>query len=187
MRVRLSNLKTLPILDGSNAISRISRSDESIEEAQKKLFSLEQELYDEGARNFLFIDVPPMGRSPACEPIPSLSRITNAEHGASVPNNSGLLTGQSYERWNEILRRNVKGFLSENEDATTMILSSWDFFNLVFKTPSEYGFGEGDIRKRYGPVWADNIHPTSRMHEHFAARVNEFLSGYPPGASSQLD
>jgi len=68
-----------------------------------------------------------------------------------------------------------------------MILSSWDFFNLVFKTPSKYGFEEGDIRKRYGPVWADHLHPTSRMHEHFAARVNEFLSSHPAGASAQPD
>ena len=86
-----------------------------------------------------------------------------------------------------MLRGNVKAFLTENEDATTMVLSSCDFFNLVFKTPSKYGFEEGDIRKRYGPIWADHLHPTSRMHEHFAARVNEFLSSYPADASAQLN
>ena len=68
-----------------------------------------------------------------------------------------------------------------------MVLSSWDFFKRVFRSPSEYGFEEGDIRKRYGPVWADQIHPTSRMHELVAARVNEFLSGHPAGASAQPD
>lgn len=68
-----------------------------------------------------------------------------------------------------------------------MVLSSWDFFKLVFKTPSKYGFEEGDIRKRYGPVWADHLHPTSRMHEHFAARVSEFLSSHPAGASARPD
>lgn len=68
-----------------------------------------------------------------------------------------------------------------------MVLSSWKFFKLVFRTPSEYGFGEKDTRKRYGPVWADHIHPTSRMHELIAARVNEFLSGHPAGAGAQLD
>lgn len=68
-----------------------------------------------------------------------------------------------------------------------MILSSFDFFNLVFKTPSEYGFEEKDIRMRYGPVWADHIHPTSRIHELFAERVNEFLRSYPVGVSAQTD
>lgn len=68
-----------------------------------------------------------------------------------------------------------------------MVLSSWDFFKLVFKTPSKYGFEEGDIRKRYGPVWADHLHPTSRMHEHFAARVSEFLSSHPACASARPD
>jgi hypothetical protein len=46
-------------------------SDEAIEEVQQKLFTLQQELYKEGARNFLFIDVPPIEKSPACEAIPS--------------------------------------------------------------------------------------------------------------------
>lgn len=68
-----------------------------------------------------------------------------------------------------------------------MVLSSSDFFNLVFKTPSEYGFQEKDIRKRYGSVWADHIHPTSRVHEHFAERVNEFLGSVPVGPSAQTD
>jgi len=144
-------------------------SDQAIEETQKKLFDLEQELYLEGARNFLFIDVPPMEKFPA------------------FPKDAGSSVGRTYERWNEILRKNVKAFLSENKDVTTMVLSSWEFFNLVFQTPSKYGFGEGDIRRRYGPVWADNLHPTSRMHEHFAARVNEFLSGHPAGTSVQPD
>jgi len=144
-------------------------SNEAIKQAQKKLFNLQQELYDEGARNFLFIDVPPMETSPA------------------FPKDAGELAGQNYKRWNEILRENVEAFSSANEDVTTMILSSWYFFKRVFATPSEYGFEEGDIRKRYGPVWADHIHPTSRMHELFAARVNEFLSGHPAGNSTQLD
>lgn len=84
-----------------------------------------------------------------------------------------------------MLRKNAKGFLSENKDVTTMVLSSSEFFNLVFETPSRYGFEERDIRRRYGPVWADHIHPTSRIHELFAERVNEFLGSYPVGGSAQ--
>jgi hypothetical protein len=61
----------LPFSDCSNSNSRRWNSDHAIEQMQKKLFDLQQELYDEGARNFLFIDVPPMETSPACEPIPS--------------------------------------------------------------------------------------------------------------------
>lgn len=86
-----------------------------------------------------------------------------------------------------MLRKSVKAFLSKNEDVTTMVLSSSDFFNLIFKTPSRYGFEETDIRKRYGPVWADHIHPTSRIHELFAERVNEFLRSYPVGVTAKTD
>ena len=78
-------------------------------------------------------------------------------------------------------------FLSENKDVTTMVLSSSAFFNLIFRMPSRYGFEESDIGKRYGPVWADHIHPTSRVHELFAARVNDFLGGYPVGGSVRTD
>ena len=66
--------QTLPISDCSNLIFRSLNSDDAIEDTQRKLFGLQQELYDSGARNFLFIDVPPMETSPACEPISSCSR-----------------------------------------------------------------------------------------------------------------
>jgi len=145
------------------------RLDDGIRQAQKRLFDLQRELYLEGARNFLFIDVPPMEKSPG------------------VGKALGSSAGQTYERWNEILRENVKVFLSENEDVTTMVLSSWVLFNQVFRTPSKYGFEEGDLGRRYGPVWADHIHPTSRIHELIAGRVNEFLGSYPAGDSAQLD
>jgi len=144
-------------------------SDREVGEAQNKLFDLQEELYEEGARNFLFIDIPPMEKCPA------------------FPEDAGPSAGHVYRKWNELLLKNVQAFLSEREDVTTMVLSSFDFFNLVFKTPSEYGFEEKDIRMRYGPVWADHLHPTSRMHELFAERVNEFLCGYPVGTSVQTD
>lgn len=35
------------------------------DEAMAKLYNLQEELYSAGARNFLFIDVPPIARSPA--------------------------------------------------------------------------------------------------------------------------
>jgi len=153
---------------GINDCARLS-SDQAIGETQQKLFNLQQELYEEGARNFMFIDVPPMEKTPAFR------------------KGAGSLASYAYEGWNKMLRKNVTAFLLENEDATTMVLSSSEFFNVVFKTPSKYGFEEEDIRKRYGPVWADEIHPTSRMHELFAERVSEFLSSYPVDASAQTD
>ena len=67
--MRLSNPNNIP---RSNQISRSLSSDRAIEQTQKKLFDLEQELYLEGARNFLFIDVPPIDKSPACELVPFL-------------------------------------------------------------------------------------------------------------------
>lgn len=68
-----------------------------------------------------------------------------------------------------------------------MILSSQGCFDLIFENPSKHGFQEEDMGKASGPVWADDLHPTSRMHELFAERVDEFLRGYPAsnGVSDQ--
>lgn len=68
-----------------------------------------------------------------------------------------------------------------------MVLSSFDLFNLVLETPSDYGFDEEDVQEMYGPMWADFIHPTSRMHEIIAERVNEFLRSHPAGVGIQTD
>jgi len=118
-----------------------------------------------------------------------LRPLHNAEQVLATPvqGNTESVTDHPYEKWNEMLRRNVQAFLSENEDVTTMVLSSFDFFNLVLETPSEYGFEEKDIRRRYGPVWADHIHPTSRMHELLAERINEFLRSFPASETAQAD
>ena len=42
-------------------------SDGAMNAYQQRLFRSLQEVYDTGARNFLFIDVPPIERAPGCE------------------------------------------------------------------------------------------------------------------------
>lgn len=73
--MRFPDPANLAYVECFNPIFRMLSSDEAIEETQQKLFDLQQELYEEGARNFLFIDVPPMEKTPACEfVLPDCSR-----------------------------------------------------------------------------------------------------------------
>ncbi|KAJ4475197.1 hypothetical protein C8J55DRAFT_123967 [Lentinula edodes] len=61
-------------------------------EAMAKLYNLQEQLYNAGARNFLFIDVPPIARSPA------------------VPTDRAEEAGKTYLDWNNGLRSGVVPF-----------------------------------------------------------------------------
>lgn len=46
---------------------RSSWSQGEFEKYLKSLFEQQEDLYQAGARNFLFLDVPPIDKAPACE------------------------------------------------------------------------------------------------------------------------
>ena len=152
----------------------------------QKLFQLQEELYHVGARNFLFIDVPPIHRSPAGESKRLLLQrfqfhtSSVAEHRATSPNIT-----MSYDNWNANLHRCARKFHSNHPDATILMFSSWDTFNNVLDDPEAYGFSHEDRRKFAGKIWVDHLHPSSRMHEIIAKDVERFLSEFPPYGISQ--
>ncbi|KAK2466860.1 hypothetical protein APHAL10511_001118 [Amanita phalloides] len=127
-------------------------------QSMKDLLVLHGELYEAGARNFLFVDVPPMDRSPAL-PLDYFSKRENC-----------------YDMWNAALRKAVETFASSHEDVTVLLYSSHATFTKILDNPEEYGFNAGDVRRREGSVWADHLHPTSKVHRIVAQDVAGFLS-----------
>lgn len=115
------------------------------------LFKLQDELYEAGARNFLFIDVPPIHRSPA---VP--------EHRQN---------SASFDNWNTSLRVGAKKFSDAHDDATVLLFSSFRAFETFLDDPEVNGFEKKDIRKWGGSVWVDHIHPSSQVHEFIASHV----------------
>ncbi|KAG8799046.1 hypothetical protein FRC16_005929 [Serendipita sp. 398] len=131
-----------------------------IERAIDHLFILQQELYDKGARNFLFIDVPPVDRSPAYRGSPKT-------RGAP-----------RIVLWNMELQRHIRTFVTEKEatgPVTVLYFSSHKIFTSILDNPEEHGFPEEDINKSGGAIWVDELHPTSAVHAIFARKINVML------------
>ncbi|CAL1704183.1 unnamed protein product [Somion occarium] len=156
-------------------------TEKNIRDSMDKLFEQQDHLYVLGARNFLFIDVPPIHRSPA------------------VPVGRAESTSLINKLWNQILREAVTHFTSTHPDATAFIYSSYNLFTRILDDPVAYGFQLEDRRKRGGRIWKDHIHPKTRVHQEIARDVSAFLEAQPafgngdvaesqlPGATQQSD
>jgi phospholipase/lecithinase/hemolysin len=120
----------------------------------QQLFAQQENLYSAGARNFLFVDVPPIHKSPA---------------GRS------LKSGSSYEAFNTHLHFHARAFAAGHADATVMLFSSWSTFSRFLDNPVAYGFEQSDSRKIGGAIWYDHLHPTSKAHDLVAKDLAEFV------------
>ncbi|KAF8965267.1 hypothetical protein BDZ97DRAFT_1904151 [Flammula alnicola] len=128
-----------------------------------KLFGLQDQLYDAGARNFLFIDVPPIHLRE--------ERRTQAK--------------EKVDQWNTNLRQAAEKFSSAHEDASVFIFSSFKLFNTLLDDPKTFGFKATDVSRYGGTIWVDHIHPTSQVHEYIARHATDFLSDIPADSSQQ--
>jgi len=127
-----------------------------------KLFQFQKNLYEVGARNFLFIDCPPIDRSPA-----ALARFANNASNKSM---------SRYADWNAALGSSISSFASKFPEATTLMFSSHLTFTRVLDDPVGHGFHEeGAARKAGRGIWMDHLHPTSRMHDVVAKDLGKFL------------
>ncbi|KAJ7171008.1 hypothetical protein C8R46DRAFT_180647 [Mycena filopes] len=115
----------------------------------------QETLYNTGARNFLFINIPQINRAPA--------------KGRAA----------SYINWNTELKKAVAQFAAAHPDATVLIYSAWDTFNAIFDDPVAHGFPAEDVSKAGASIWVDHLHPTSRVHDFVARDVSAFLSSQP--------
>ncbi|KAF7368869.1 Thermolabile hemolysin [Mycena venus] len=122
------------------------------EDNLKKLFEAQESLYLSGARNFLFVNVPPIHRSPS--------------RGKEI----------NYENWNTELQKAAVLFAEVHPDTTVMIYSSWDTFNALLDDPVAHGFPAQDVNKENGSIWMDVLHPTSKVHDLVARDMSTFLS-----------
>jgi len=127
----------------------------------KTLFEFQTHLHEVGARNFLFIDCPPIDRSPA------LTRFTRKGNGSST---------SRYADWNAALRSLIISFASEYPESTTLIYSAHATFTRVLDDPVGHGFHEANAAREAGKgIWMDHLHPTSKMHDFVAKDLAAFL------------
>ncbi|KAI0311965.1 SGNH hydrolase-type esterase domain-containing protein [Amylostereum chailletii] len=120
------------------------------------LFAAQEQLYRAGARNFLFVDVPPVDRSPA---------------GANAAGDYSL----RFKVWNEQLRKAMHDFTAAHADATVLLFSSWNTFTRVLDNPAAYGLNPHDVRTQGGSIWFDYMHPSSRFLKIIAYDIANLL------------
>ncbi|KAJ8698972.1 hypothetical protein PTI98_005619 [Pleurotus ostreatus] len=125
--------------------------------SMKIYFEAQDAIYSAGGRNFLLINVPPVGRF----------------RGKNLPN-------KDYETWNKLLEDGAASFATANPEATVMIFSAWDLFHDVMDNPDKYEFGAEKRGSGVSGFLVDGLHPTSKMHNIIAREVSIFLRGQSP-------
>ncbi|CAE7099416.1 unnamed protein product [Rhizoctonia solani] len=118
------------------------------------LFSLQETLYNTGARNFLFINVPPTNRCP-------------------FSNNNATLASL-ISSWNTQLKASGEAFQAKHSDVAVFYYDSWSLYTKLLDNPTQYGFT--DITSTGGDFWIDTIHPRSKVHQYMAEDLANFLA-----------
>ncbi|KZV69485.1 carbohydrate esterase family 16 protein [Peniophora sp. CONT] len=126
------------------------------------LFAYQERLYEAGARNFMFIDVPPMHLSPAKPMSPE-----------DIPKSKIAV-------WNTELRSQATQFGLDHPDATILLFSSWYTFSVILNKPTEYGLKPEDVHAQFSSVWVDHLHPSSSVHRGVALAIYDFLNNTVP-------
>ncbi|KAI5888383.1 uncharacterized protein SCHCODRAFT_02053308 [Schizophyllum commune H4-8] len=165
---------------------------EAREEAFQQLFAAQDDLYQAGARNFVFIDVPHINRSPAGEfpisldptsslkplhiQLPSIHSLEDYSNHLPVPI-SHKDRSERYDEYNAMLAAHARRFATAHPDATVLLFSSARTLDRVLDDPDIFGFPQGDAREPFSTIWTDQLHPTSAVHDVFAMDIADFLYG----------
>ncbi|KII86056.1 carbohydrate esterase family 16 protein [Plicaturopsis crispa FD-325 SS-3] len=125
-------------------------------------FSLVQKLYDAGARNFLWINVPPVDRSP----------LTIANGASDAALEKTVIDG-----FNAKLAPKIKAFAANYTDAKTWLYDSHAEFTKILDSPTTYGFADATSYGGENDFWANTLHPTSAVHTIIGKQIGELLGG----------
>jgi len=110
-------------------------------------FALVEKLYEAGARNFLFINVPPIQRSPL------MIRYTDV---------AGLKVQETViEGFNSRLAEKIASFEGSHPGVVTYQWDSYSFFTKILDDPTKYGFPDSTSYGSDEDFWGNDFHPSS--------------------------
>ncbi|KAJ6468521.1 hypothetical protein C8R47DRAFT_805640 [Mycena vitilis] len=127
-------------------------------------FALVQKLVGAGARNFLFINVPPIDRSP----------LMLAQPAASQALEKSVIAG-----FNTKLAAKISSFEANNTGVTTWLWDSNAAFTTILNAPTQFGFVDAVSYGNTGDFWGNNYHPATAAHQIFAKQISTLLAGTP--------
>ncbi|KAI9574210.1 carbohydrate esterase family 16 protein [Boletus coccyginus] len=149
-----------------------------------RLFSQVDDLYNAGARNFLFLTVPPTNRSPlTLEQGPQ----TAAQLGADIADYNTQLT-QSVCNFQENYADLGSITIFDTQPIFNTLLDEWQTFGFVNVTGYCAAYENGTPTTTYqvegcAPVssyfWLNSLHPLFTVHNILAKAISTALAGYP--------
>ncbi|KZV76539.1 carbohydrate esterase family 16 protein [Peniophora sp. CONT] len=119
-------------------------------------FELVEKLFDTGARNFLFLNVPPTDRSPLI-----------LAYDASVQ----ALLKSCITDFNTKLAQRASALASTHSGVKTWIYDANTAFNKVLDNPTAYGFSDATSYGGETDFWGNNLHPVSAAQVIFGNEV----------------
>ncbi|EUC62328.1 cellulose-binding GDSL lipase/acylhydrolase-like protein, putative [Rhizoctonia solani AG-3 Rhs1AP] len=126
-------------------------------------FALIKKIYDVGGRNFLFVNVPHVDRSPLM-----LAQSADSRAAEAV-----VING-----FNTKLAARASAFASANSGVKTWLYDSATKLNTLLDSPATYGFQDATS---YGSasnlMWCNDYHVSSGVHDYFAKDVSTLLKG----------
>jgi phospholipase/lecithinase/hemolysin len=149
-----------------------------------ELAGLVDQLYNSGARNFLFLNVPPVNYSPL-----------TMTAGLSAQS----LEAAAIAEWNHRLSSLSKSLTKKHNDATSFVFNTHKIFSRVIEHPCAYpqtcpyknttayctAYQNGTpTPTSFDPecgipvdeyLWLNSLHPTFRMHEAIAAQIVKLI------------
>ncbi|KAK7550893.1 hypothetical protein IWX49DRAFT_498307 [Phyllosticta citricarpa] len=152
---------------------------------------LVEQLYGVGARNFLFLNVPPVQYSPTTK---------------SLGKSSEKLEADAIDEWNDMVTELADGLRNKHPDTAVFNFDTYSLFRKVQKDPTKYKQTEGYknttgfcplyqagtpaqdtlIASCKYPVnqylWLNGLHVTYPMHDLLAEQLATSLSAVAPGA-----
>ncbi|RJE23685.1 cellulose-binding GDSL lipase acylhydrolase [Aspergillus sclerotialis] len=129
--------------------------------------SLIENIYNDGGRKFLLINVPPTSRSPN---FISQGEDAMAKHAAWV------------DVFNKELASMIEGFKGKHSDVTTVLYDSYAFMSKVLNSPTEYEFPDATCIDDDGErcVWWNDYHPGKKYHRFQAEDMKGVLGSLGP-------
>ncbi|KAJ5131063.1 CAZyme family CE16 [Penicillium bovifimosum] len=118
--------------------------------------ALAEQIYTNGGRKFLFLNVPAVSRSP---------QILN--QGADAANGHAAWV----TAYNTGLKAMVDDFIASNSGTTTVLYDTWNFMTKILDAPATYGFSDATCVNADGVscVWWNDYHPGYKYHQLQAA------------------
>jgi phospholipase/lecithinase/hemolysin len=115
-------------------------------------------LYAGGARNFLFLTVPPIQRTPSV-----LTQSTSNQQQE----------GQAVARYNQLLTQGVTAFKANYSGVTTYLYDTTVPFNTALNNPTSYGAKDATCYNSDGVtcLWWNDYHPGQAIHKLVAQGV----------------